>query len=97
MQRSLLLALMIILAMLYGCGQEAGKKPVQRVVKPTLAELAPEPPAAITSLQNEAQKRLEMACEHWESKVMGPPPNLCIPGGLSPAFCHSASSASFCK
>jgi hypothetical protein len=89
MQRSLL-ALMVILAMLYRCGQEASKKP-------TLAELAPKPPAAITSLQNEAQKRLEMACEHWESKVMGPPPNFCIPGGLSPAFCHSASGASFCK
>lgn len=50
----------------------------------------------ITSLQDEAQEMIEMACEDWDSKVMGPPPAFCHPAG-SPAFCHSASSPAFCQ
>ena len=50
----------------------------------------------ITSLQDEAQEMIEMACEDWDSKVMGPPPAFCHPVG-SPAFCHSASSPAFCQ
>ena|SRR5215208_2054580 len=97
MQRSLL-ALMVVLAILYGCGQEASKKPFKRVAKPTAAELlAPEPPASITSVQDEAREMIERACKDWASKDMGTPPTLCYPAGLSPAFCHSASRASFCK
>jgi hypothetical protein len=41
----------------------------------------------ITSLQDEVQEMIEMACEDWDSKVMGP----------LPAFCHSASSPAFCQ
>ena len=51
----------------------------------------------ITSLQNETQKMIEMACENWEAKVRGTPPAFCYPAGLSPAFCHSASSPAFCQ
>ena len=50
----------------------------------------------ITSLQDEAQEMIEMACEDWDSKVKGPPPAFCYPAGLSPAFCHSSSSPAFC-
>jgi hypothetical protein len=51
----------------------------------------------ITSLQDEAQEMIEMACEDWDAKVVGPPPAFCYPAGLSPAFCHSASSLAFCQ
>jgi hypothetical protein len=105
---------MVILAMLYGCGQEAST-PVERAEKPhgldkqepKVAELAPERPASeaaanlpesnITSLQDEEQEMIERACKDWDSKYMGQPPAFCEPAGLSPAFCHSASRASFCK
>ena len=50
----------------------------------------------ITSLQDEVQEMIEMACEDWDSKVMGPSPAFCHPAG-SLAFCHSASSPSFCQ
>lgn len=50
----------------------------------------------IMSLQDEAQEMIEMACEDWDSKVMGPSPAFCYPAG-SPAFCHSASSPAFCQ
>jgi hypothetical protein len=50
----------------------------------------------ITSLQDEAQKMIEMACEDWDSKDMGTPPAFCHPAS-SPAFCHSASSPAFCQ
>lgn len=50
----------------------------------------------IRSLQDEVQEMIEMACEDWDSKVMGPPPAFCHPAG-SPAFCHSASSPAFCQ
>ena len=50
----------------------------------------------ITSLQDEAQKMIETACEDWDSKDMGTPIDFCHPAG-SPAFCHSASSPAFCK
>ena len=104
MQRSLL-ALMVVLTMLYGCGEAS--MPVERVEKqhgldkqvrekdPT--ELAPEPPASNTSPHDEVQKMIERACEDWDSKDMGAPPELCNPAGLSPAFCHSASRAAFCN
>ena len=97
MQRSLLLALIVVLAMLYGCGQEASKKPVEQVVKPTADQPAPVPTASIGSLHDEVQKMLEMVCQDWASKDMGAPPDFCIPAGLSPAFCHSSSSPAFCK
>ena len=51
----------------------------------------------ITSLQDEAQEMIEMACEDWDSKVMGPLPAFCYPASLSPAVCHSASSPAFCQ
>jgi hypothetical protein len=51
----------------------------------------------ITSLQDEAQEMIEMACEDWDSKVKGPLPAFCYPAGLSPAVCHSASSPAFCQ
>src|SRR5829696_7774617 len=41
----------------------------------------------IRSLQDEVQEMIEMACEDWDSKVMGAPP----------AFCHSAGSPAFCQ
>ena len=50
----------------------------------------------IRSLQDEVQEMIEMACEDWDSKVMGAPPAFCHPAG-SPAFCHSASSPAFCQ
>jgi hypothetical protein len=112
MQRSLL-ALMILLTVLYGCGQAS--TPVERAQKPhgldkqerAAAELAPEPPESKTanlpkynntSRQDEEQEMIEMACEDWESKGMGAPPAFfCQPAGLSPAFCHSSSRPAFCK
>ncbi len=53
----------------------------------------------ITSLQEETQEMIEMACKDWDSKVRGPPSDFCHPhpAGLSPAFCHSASSPAFCQ
>ncbi len=51
----------------------------------------------ITSLQDEEQEMLEMACEDWNSKVEGPLPAFCYPAGLSPAVCHSASSPAVCQ
>ena len=53
----------------------------------------------ITSLQEETEEMMETACKDWDSKVRGPPPDSCHPhpAGLSPAFCHSASSPAFCQ
>ena len=102
MNRSLLVA-MIVLTVLYGCGQASN--PVERVEKlhgldkqargQQMTELAPEPP---TSEPTASEKQMiEMACKDWDSKVRGPPPAFCYPAGLSPAFCHSASSPAFCQ
>ena len=38
----------------------------------------------IRSLQDEAQEMIEMACEDWDSKVMGPLPALAQPSVSSP-------------
>jgi hypothetical protein len=52
----------------------------------------------ITSLQDEAQEMIEMACKDWDSKVMGTQPDFCHPHpASSPAFCHSASNPAFCQ
>jgi len=60
----------------------------------TAAELAAEPPASEPPAseppnlpEDEVQEMIEMACEDWDSKVMGAPP----------AFCHSAGSPAFCQ
>jgi hypothetical protein len=51
----------------------------------------------IRSRQDEVQEMIEMACEDWNSKGMGTPPDFCHHPAMSPAFCHSASRPAFCR
>ena len=111
MQRSLL-ALVVVLTILYGCG-EASKPVERvdkqhvldkqaREQHTTAAVLAPEPPASEPPASEPPnlphyKGMIEKACEDWDSKVRGTPPAFCYPAGLSPAFCHSASSPAFCQ
>ena len=107
-----LMVVLTVLTALYGCGEagktvervekQHGIDKQSDEQEPTAAELALELPASEApaseppNLPEYNKEMIEMACEDWDSKVMGPPPAFCHPVG-SPAFCHSASSPAFCQ